>query len=71
MQPNTDLLEELVRGIVQSVQPLRIILFGPAARGDTGPDSDVDVLGVMPDRVYRWKAAELIRRHLTHLKHAT
>jgi len=42
-------LDELVRRIVAAVHPLRIILFGSAARGEMGPDSDIDVMVVMPE----------------------
>jgi len=42
-------LDELVRRIVEAVHPLRIILFGSAARGELGADSDVDVMVVMPE----------------------
>ena len=38
----------LVRKIVNGFHPEQIILFGSQARGDAGPDSDVDLLGVMP-----------------------
>ena len=31
------------------MHPLKIILFGSAARGEMGPDSDVDVMVVMPE----------------------
>ena len=64
MQPDSDLLEELVQRIVEAVRPLKIVLFGSAARGDMGPNSDLDVLVVMPDGVHRRKTAQLIRRHL-------
>ena len=37
-------LEEIVRRIVEVAQPERVILFGSAARGEMGPDSDVDLL---------------------------
>lgn len=46
-------LDELVRRIVEAVQPLRIILFGSAARGGMGPGSDIDVLVVMPEGTNR------------------
>lgn len=49
MSPDRELLDELVRRIVAAVQPLRIILFGSAARDEMRPDSDLDVLVVMPD----------------------
>jgi predicted nucleotidyltransferase len=64
MQPDAHLLEELVRRIVEAVHPLRIILFGSAARGEMGPDSDLDVLVVMQDGIHRRETAQLIRRHL-------
>ena len=42
-------LDELVRRTVAAVHPLRIILFGSAERGEMGPNSDLDLLIVMPD----------------------
>jgi len=44
-------VENLVSQIVEAVHPLRIILFGSAARGDMRPDSDIDLLIVMPEGV--------------------
>jgi len=44
-------MDEIVRRIVVSARPLRIVLFGSAARGTMGRDSDVDVLVVVPDGV--------------------
>jgi predicted nucleotidyltransferase len=40
----------MVRRIVRHFHPQRIILFGSYAYGKPGPDSDVDVLVVMPAR---------------------
>jgi predicted nucleotidyltransferase len=37
-------LQEIIRRVVQVAQPERIILFGSAVRGETGPNSDVDLL---------------------------
>lgn len=42
------ILQEMVRRIVRVARPEKIILFGSAARGDMGPDSDVDLLVVVP-----------------------
>lgn len=53
-------LDELVTRIVDSVHPLRIILFGSAARNEMGPDSDVDVLVVMPDGTDRLEVAQYL-----------
>jgi len=41
-------IKEMVRRIVAQFQPEKIILFGSYARGTAGPDSDVDLLVVMP-----------------------
>jgi predicted nucleotidyltransferase len=41
-------IQRMVRQIVSRFHPDRIILFGSHARGDAGPDSDVDLLVVMP-----------------------
>jgi len=43
---STDVLDDIVRRIVQVAAPERIIMFGSAARGRMGPDSDVDLLVV-------------------------
>jgi predicted nucleotidyltransferase len=40
------------------VHPLRIILFGSAARGDFRGDSDIDLLVVMPDGTHRRRTAQ-------------
>lgn len=37
-------LQEIVRRIVETAQPEKIILFGSAVRGEMGPNSDVDLL---------------------------
>lgn len=62
MQPNPQLIEQLVRRIVEVAHPLRIILFGSAARGEMGPHSDLDVLVVMPDGTHRRRTAQEIYR---------
>ena len=42
-------LSEAVRRLVAAYQPEHIYLFGSVARGDAGPDSDYDLLLVVPD----------------------
>jgi predicted nucleotidyltransferase len=42
------IIDEMVARIVERFDPERIILFGSAGRGAAGPDSDVDLLVVMP-----------------------
>jgi predicted nucleotidyltransferase len=43
-------MPEAVADIVKVCDPVRVILFGSVARGDDGPDSDLDFLVVL-DRV--------------------
>ena len=40
----TGVLEDLVRRIAERFSPAKIILFGSSARGNAGPDSDIDLL---------------------------
>ena len=42
-------LDNIVNVLVAAYQPDRIYLFGSVARGDDGPDSDYDLLLVVPD----------------------
>jgi predicted nucleotidyltransferase len=42
-------IQELVQRLVEFYQPERIYLFGSAARGEDGPDSDLDLCVVLPD----------------------
>ena len=64
MYPDSQIIEELVQRIVEAVHPLRIILFGSAARGEMGTDSDLDVLVIMPDGTHRRKTTQEIYRHM-------
>jgi len=41
-------LTEMVRRLREHLRPERIYLFGSRARGDAGPDSDYDLLVVVP-----------------------
>jgi HEPN domain-containing protein/predicted nucleotidyltransferase len=41
-------IDRIAKRIVKKFHPEKIILFGSQARGDAGPDSDVDLLVVMP-----------------------
>jgi predicted nucleotidyltransferase len=43
-EPDDRLLQELVRRIRAGGNPQKIVLFGPHARGDARPDSDLDLL---------------------------
>ena len=49
------LLEQIVRLIVATGDPLRIILFGSRARNEHQPDSDIDLLVVEESNLPRFK----------------
>ncbi|HED03420.1 MAG TPA: nucleotidyltransferase domain-containing protein [Candidatus Fraserbacteria bacterium] len=57
-------LAEIVRRIVEAAQPEKIILFGSAARGDLGPDSDLDLLVIKAGPVHRGHLTEKIYMNL-------
>jgi predicted nucleotidyltransferase len=40
-------IDRLVKRIMEKFRPEKIILFGSHARGEAGPDSDIDLLVVM------------------------
>jgi uncharacterized protein len=44
-----EVIEEMTRRLVEFYGPVRIYLFGSEARGEAGPDSDLDFLVVVPD----------------------
>src|SRR5436305_164018 len=46
---NPAALDDLVRRIAERFSPEKIILFGSRARGDAGPDSDIDLLVLFAD----------------------
>lgn len=57
-------LDRLVQAVVDKAQPLRIILFGSAARSDAGAQSDIDLLVVMPDGTHRRQTAQRLYREI-------
>jgi predicted nucleotidyltransferase len=57
-------IAEMVRRIVDRFDPEKIILFGSHARGDATPDSDVDLLVVMPVQGSKREAQIQIRAEL-------
>ena len=64
MPSNTEIIDSLVKQIIGLVNPLRVILFGSAARGEAGPSSDLDILVVMPDGANRRRTAQYLYREL-------
>ena len=62
-----DMIQTMTDRIVQDFNPLRIILFGSHARGDAGPESDIDLLVVFPQVANKRQTAVAIRRILADL----
>ena len=67
MQFNSKVIELLVQSIVEAVHPLKIILFGSYARGKANPDSDIDVLVIMPEGVHCRRTAQLLYKQIKGL----
>ena len=57
----------IVDRIVAVASPSRIILFGSLARGNAGPNSDLDLLVVVPPGRHRRKTAQTIYRSLVEI----
>jgi predicted nucleotidyltransferase len=55
-------LAEIIRRVVAVARPDRIVLFGSAARGDMGPDSDVDLLVIKSGVPHRRQLAQQIHQ---------
>lgn len=71
MEPGLeDALKVAVGRIVAGVHPVRIILFGSQARDEAGPDSDVDLLVIVPEITERREQVVAIRRLLADLPFA-
>ena len=57
-------LADIVQRVVAAAKPEKIVLFGSAARGTMGPDSDVDLLVIKGGKFNRWRLLTTIYRHL-------
>jgi predicted nucleotidyltransferase len=66
---SSEIIGDLVGRIVSAVDPLRIVLFGSAARGEMKPESDIDVLVVMPDGTHRLKTVRYLYQQLFGFGH--
>lgn len=47
-----DWIPEIVEGVVGACEPEAVLLFGSVARGDDGPDSDLDLMVVLSSLDY-------------------
>lgn len=63
-KPDQHLLDEIVTRAVAAAHPIRIVLFGSAAREAMGPNSDLDLLVVVRDGVHRRRTTQAIYKSL-------
>jgi uncharacterized protein len=63
-----DLIDEAARRIAAAAPGARVILFGSHARGDAGPDSDVDLLVIEPRVDDRFAEVVRLQRVLAPLR---
>ena len=59
-----DTLDEIVKRVVAVADPDKIILFGSAARGEMGPNSDLDLLVVKSGPIHRRRLSQAIYMNL-------
>lgn len=62
-------VDQAVRRIVEVAKPLRVVAFGSWARGQNGPDSDLDLAVILDDQSDA-EAAQFLRSKLTDVEMA-
>ncbi|HEY9765739.1 MAG TPA: nucleotidyltransferase domain-containing protein, partial [Chroococcales cyanobacterium] len=68
MKPDQSVIDEVVNRIVETVHPLKIILFGSGARGELDKESDLDVLVVMPEPTHCRQVAQSLHRAMQGIR---
>ena len=63
-QVSQEVLNEIIRRIIEVAQPEKIILFGSAVRGEMGPNSDLDLLVIKAGVAHRGRLTEAIYMNL-------
>lgn len=56
-QLSANVLKNIIDRVVEMAHPEKIMLFGSAARGEMGPNSDVDLLVIVKPGVHRRRLA--------------
>jgi predicted nucleotidyltransferase len=63
-KPDPKIVANIVERIVRAAKPRQIVLFGSAARGEMGPDSDYDFLVIKEGKFNRHRITLAITRAL-------
>ena len=66
--PDPAILGDVIERIVRAARPERIVMFGSAARGTMGPNSDLDLL-VIKAGTFKW--TRVYERIVTELRGKT
>ena len=64
MRPNSKIIDNLVNRIVNTIHPIRIVMFGSAVQSRMGPDSDIDVMVVVPDGTHCLNTARYLYKQM-------
>ncbi len=64
-KPDPVILADIVRRVVEAAKPEKIVLFGSAARGTMGPDSDLDLLVIKGGKFDHHRVTTAIYRNLS------
>src|ERR1700681_4250186 len=64
-KPDPAILADIVKRVVEAAKPEKIVLFGSAARGTMGPDSDLDLLVIKGGKFNRHRVTTAIYRNLS------
>src|SRR5438552_8622287 len=64
-KPDPAILADVIKRIVAVAAPQKIVLFGSAARGTMGPDSDLDLLVIKGGKFNRHRVTTAIYRNLS------
>jgi len=64
-KPDPIILADVIKRIVAVANPEKIVLFGSAARGTMGPDSDLDLLIIKKGKFVRDRVTRDIYRNLS------
>jgi predicted nucleotidyltransferase len=64
-KPDPAVLADIVKRVVRAAKPEKIVLFGSAARGEMGPNSDIDLLVIKRGKFNRHGVTVAIYDHLS------
>jgi len=66
-RPLADWVPDVIQRVFERTDALRVVVFGSVQRGDDGPDSDIDLLVVLPRVMRRHDDAVRVLRQLRDL----